>query len=47
MCIAIGGFLVDGFGVMSIFVGGFLFLVIAFVMMVYVISVLKISLKYS
>ncbi len=45
--IAIGGFLVDGFGVMSIFVGGFLFLVIAFVMMVYVISVLKISLKYS
>ena len=26
--IAIGGFLVDGFGVMSIFVGGFLFLVI-------------------
>ena len=45
--IAIGGFLVDGFGVMSIFVGGFIFLIIAFVMIVYVISVLKISLKYS
>ena len=45
--IAIGGFMVDGFGVMSIFIGGFLFLIIAFVMIVYVISVLKISLKYS
>lgn len=45
--IAIGGFLVDGFGVMSIFVGGFIFLIIAFVMIVYVISVLKINLKYS
>ena len=45
--IAIGGFMVDGFGVMSIFIGGFLFLIIAFVMIVYVISALKISLKYS
>ena len=45
--IAIGGFLVDGFGVMSIFVGGFLFLVIALLMIVYVISTLKINLKYS
>ena len=47
MGIAIGGFLVDGFGVMSIFVGGFLFLIFALVMILYVISVLKISLKYS
>ncbi|WP_410319602.1 MFS transporter [Methanobrevibacter sp.] len=45
--IAIGGFLVDGFGVMSIFVGGFLFLIFALVMILYVISVLKIRLKYS
>ena len=36
--IAIGGFLVDGFGVMSIFVGGFIFLIIAFVMIVYVLE---------
>ncbi len=45
--IAIGGFLVDGLGVMSIFTFGFLFLMLAFVLMVYVIFVLKIDLKYS
>ena len=45
--IAIGGFLVDGFGVMSIFVAGVLFLILAFVLLVYVILVLKINLKYQ
>ena len=45
--IAIGGFLVDGFGVMSIFIFGFAFLIIAFFMLVYVIYGLKINLKYS
>ncbi len=44
--IAIGGFLVDGFGVMSIFAGGIIFLIAAFIFMVYVILVLKIPLKY-
>ena len=44
--IAIGGFLVDGFGVMSIFTGGIIFLLVAFIFMVYVILVLKIPLKY-
>ena len=45
--IAIGGFLVNDFGVMSIFVGGLLFLILAFFMLFYCIYVLKISLKYS
>lgn len=45
--IAIGGFLVNDFGVMSIFVGGLIFLMLAFVMLLYCIYVLKISLKYS
>ena len=45
--IAIGGFLVDGFGVMSIFVGGTIFLVLAFLMLFYVINILKINLKYA
>ena len=45
--IAIGGFLVDGLGVMSIFIFGTLFLLISFVLLVYVILVLKIDLKYS
>lgn len=45
--IAIGGFLVNDFGVMSIFVGGLVFLIMAFLMLFYVIFVLKISLKYS
>lgn len=45
--IAIGGFLVDGFGVMSIFTSGFLFLMLAFALLVYVILILKIDLKYS
>ena len=45
--IAIGGFLVDGFGVMSIFIAGVLFLILAFVLLVYVILVLKINLKYQ
>ena len=44
--IAIGGFLVDGFGVMSIFTGGIVFLLIAFVLLCYVILVMKIPLKY-
>ena len=44
---AIGGFLVDGLGVMSIFIFGFLFLVAAFILLFYVIFVLKINLKYS
>nr|WP_292740893.1 MFS transporter [Methanobrevibacter sp.] len=44
--IAIGGFLVDGFGVMSIFTGGIVFLLVAFVLLFYVILVLKIPLKY-
>ena len=45
--IAIGGFLVDGLGVMSIFIFGTIFLLFAFVLLVYVILVLKIDLKYS
>ena len=45
--IAIGGFLVDGYGVMSIFIGGILFLLMAFALLYYVIMVLKIKLKYS
>lgn len=44
--IAIGGFLVDDFGVMSIFIGGILFLLLAFFLLVYVILVLKTPLKY-
>ncbi len=44
--IAIGGFLVDGFGVMSIFSGGIIFLLLAFVFMVYLILILKVPLKY-
>lgn len=44
--IAIGGFLVDGFGVMSIFIGGILFLLVAFIFTIYVILVLKTPLKY-
>lgn len=45
--IAIGGFLVDGLGVMSIFVAGIIFLIIAFLMLYYAINILKINLKYS
>ena len=45
--IAIGGFLVDGLGVMSIFSFGAAFLFIAFVLLVYGILILKIDLKYS
>lgn len=45
--IAIGGFLVDGFGVMSIFTGGIIFLLVAFIFMVYVILILKMPLKYQ
>ena len=45
--IAIGGFLVTGFGVMSIFTSGILFLILAFVLLYYAICVLKIELKYS
>lgn len=45
--IAIGGFLVDGLGVMSIFIFGTIFLLAAFALLVYVILVLKIDLKYS
>lgn len=43
--IAVGGFLVDGFGVMSIFPGGMVFLAAAFFMLYYVICVIKIPLK--
>ncbi len=45
--IAIGGFLVDGFGVMSIFPAGTIFLLLAFILLFYVIYILKINLKYS
>ena len=45
--IAIGGFLVDGLGVMSIFIFGIIFLILAFILLVYVILILKINLKYS
>ncbi len=45
--IAIGGFLVDGFGVMSIFVFGTIFLILALVILFYVIYILRINLKYS
>ncbi|MBQ6098470.1 MAG: MFS transporter [Methanobrevibacter sp.] len=45
--IAIGGFLVNDFGVMSIFTIGTLFLIFAFVLLVYAIYFLKINLKYS
>jgi predicted MFS family arabinose efflux permease len=45
--IAIGGFLVDGLGVMSIFIFGMLFLVLALILLYYVIYILKINLKYS
>ena len=44
---AIGGFLVNDFGVMSIFIGGVAFLILAFILLYYVIFNLKISLKYS
>lgn len=44
---AIGGFLVNDFGVMSIFIGGVAFLILAFILLYYVIFGLKISLKYS
>ena len=45
--IAVGGFLVDGFGVMSIFVFGTIFLILALVILFYVIYILRINLKYS
>jgi predicted MFS family arabinose efflux permease len=45
--IAIGGFLVDGFGIMSIFIFGALFLLLAFIILYYVIMIMKIPLKYS
>ncbi len=44
---AIGGFMVEGLGVMSIFVGGMVFLILAFFMLYYVIFIFKINLKYS
>ena len=44
--IAIGGFMVDGLGVMSIFLGGIVFLLVAFAVLVYVILFMKIDLKY-
>ena len=44
--IAIGGFLVDGFGVMSIFMGAIIFLLVAFIFMVYLILILKMPLIY-
>ena len=45
--IAIGGFLVDGFGIMSIFIAGAMFLLLAFILLYYVIMIMKIPLKYS
>ena len=45
--IAIGGFLVDGFGIMSIFIFGALFLILGFIILYYVIMIMKIPLKYS
>ena len=45
--IAIGGFLVDGFGVMSIFIAGSVFLLLAFIILYYAIMIMKIPLKYS
>lgn len=45
--IAIGGFLVNDYGVMSIFGSGMLFLILAFILLYYVICILKIDLKYS
>ena len=44
---AVGGFLVNDFGVMSIFLGGAVFLILAFLMLYYVICILKINLKYA
>ena len=44
---AIGGFMVTCLGVMSIFIGGSIFLIISFVMLYYVIYILKVNLKYS
>ena len=45
--IAIGGFIVTDFGIMSIFSSGVIFLIAAFLILFYVISVLKIPLKYD
>ena len=45
--IAIGGFLVTDFGIMSIFSSGVIFLIAAFLILFYVISILKIPLKYD
>lgn len=45
--IAIGGFLVNDFGVMSIFPAGSAFLLLAFIMLFYVIVMMKMKLKYS
>lgn len=45
--IAIGGVLVDGFGVMSIFPSGIIFIVLAFIILYYCICIMKIKLKYS
>ena len=44
---AIGGFLVNDFGVLSIFAGGAIFLFAAFLMLYYLINIFKINLKYS
>lgn len=45
--IALGGFIVDGLGVMTIFTSGIAFLIMAFILLYYVIYILKINLKYS
>ena len=44
---AIGGFLVSGYGIMSIFPGGILFLILAFVLLYFVIFRMKIKLKFD
>ena len=45
--IAVGGFLVNDFGAMSIFPGGVIFLLAAFIMLFHVIVILKIPMKYD
>ena len=45
--IAIGGFLVTDFGVLSIFPSGIAFLIMAFIMLYYSINIMHINLKYS
>lgn len=45
--IAIGGFLVNYFGVLSIFPSGIIFITMAFILIYYSINIMHINLKYS